>query len=878
MEIFHNLKQDALILTPNRRLTVSLKKSYAEYKQSQGYQCWPSLDILPLNSWFERLWQEYTVNTFDVYPRLLTSEQELILWEEIVTNDPENSHLLQVRQTAELAQSAWGLLKQYKVEKHHTKLDTTEDSRVFLRWATQFENKCKENHWLDSPSLVNMIQNQLLLKTITLPSQIILFGFTEPSKQLKDFFNACHELGSEISESNTHIQNHSTHRLALPEIESEMMAMALHAKNYLAAHPDANMACVVPNLEDKRDMILRIFSEVFTPPGYVVKNYLDCPFNISAGKNLASYPIIQAAFRLLELYKKKISIEHFHELLRSPFFAAAESEMLPRAYLQQRIQEENLSEIILEKVLSDDHLDIKSFCPILWEKLSLFCNQTKTFNNHHPCHQWITFFTDMLKLFGWPGERSTNSEEYQAIERWLKVLNQFKSFDPLLKPISYTQALSTLYRLTQNIVFQPESPETPIQILGMLEAAEVPFDHIWIMGMDDTAWPESPKPNPFIPHSLQKALNMPHASPERELLFCEAMTQQFQKSGKEIIFSHSLQNDVSELRASALIENFSELPAFDLQTHSVKKHIFQHRELENFKDEKGPPIPSQEIISGGVKIFELQAACPFKAFSELRLFAKMQDDFSLGLRAKDKGNIIHYILEKFWQDVKNSTTLLQLSEKEIQDKVKQLIQKSLKKFAKSHFNQKEYLLLETIRLEKIILSWIEIEKSRPSFDVISQEETLVAPIANFNIKLRIDRIDEVIGFGKLIIDYKTGKNITIKHCFGDRPESLQLPLYCVIHPENIIGMAFAKIHSENLELEGISQRSLDFPSIKILSQVKWSHTQQWSEQINHWQQQLENLGQAFSDGHAEVNPKEIEKTCQYCHLKSFCRINENHYE
>jgi ATP-dependent helicase/DNAse subunit B len=42
-----------------------------------------------------------------------------------------------------------------------------------------------------------------------------------------------------------------------------------------------------------------------------------------------------------------------------------------------------------------------------------------------------------------------------------------------------------------------------------------------------------------------------------------------------------------------------------------------------------------------------------------------------------------------------------------------------------------------------------------------------------------------------------------------------------------------------------------------------------------WKENIEQLARDFLSGHAEVDPSDYPKTCQYCGLESLCRIAEN---
>lgn len=868
-----------ITLTPNRRLSASLIKQFTQEAIASQKKCWETPVILPFSSWLENLWREYTLSKFEKFPRVLTPAQELIVWENLILQSSASSNLMQIAETAELAKSAWGLLKQYQLTLSHPKLDVTEDSAVFLTWAKAFQLYCDNNNFIDQHSLTDIISKKIEENTITVKDTIRLYGFTEICPQHQKLLSNIEKSGTPITYQHTEIIANSIQRAHLPDTETEMRNMALAAKTAYEKNPNAKIGCVVPNLEDRREMVLRIFSEVFTPKGFYTREPLTLPFNISAGRNLAAYPIIRTALTLLSLSHESLSLEKLSAILHSPFLGDAENEMLNRAAFTNQLYRANISTFTLKQLVANDAKpSLATYSPKLTTRFKLLIEQTPEANHKKSISTWIDTFVEWLTLLGWPGERTTNSAEHQAIKRWLELLNQFKQLDPIIPIQTCSRTLKYLIQFTKNDVFQPESPETSIQILGMLEAAELSFDQLWIMGMDDTTWPPSPKPNPFIPLHLQKNLKMPHASPERELQFCKAITEQLKKSAHKVLFTSALQNDETELRPSALIENLpeTEFPIESDKTTRAAYLIFDHKNIEMILDHVATPVTDASTISGGTKIFELQAACPFKAFSEIRLYAKPVDALALGLRAIDRGIIVHKILEIFWKEIKDSKTLKSRSAEEIETSIANAIATTLKIYRDQKIDSTRYLALESIRLQKLIKEWIQLEMTRPDFTVISQEQTYSIEIGAIPVTLRIDRIDEVVIHGKLIIDYKTGKNIDIKSCFGDRPESLQLPLYCIIDPDNTVGIAYAKIHPEKMQLEGVSKMNLDINTIKSISEVNYSDATIWSEQIARWKNTLMQLSTDFCNGEASVDPKDDEITCEYCQLKPFCRIHEKY--
>jgi len=189
-------------------------------------------------------------------------------------------------------------------------------------------------------------------------------------------------------------------------------------------------------------------------------------------------------------------------------------------------------------------------------------------------------------------------------------------------------------------------------------------------------------------------------------------------------------------------------------------------------------------------------------------------------------------------------------------------------------SNKRYLNLEIQRLRKILLQWLKLESTRPSFTVEFQEHEIETTIGNIPVKIRADRIDKLDDGSHLIIDYKTGKYNDIKKFFGERPEEPQLPLYSLAHGENTSAIAFGQVHPDDMGLLGVSKKNIEIKSIKILPELNYATANLWNEQLQQWQTVLENLGNQFLNGIAHVDPKDINTVCDNCQLHTFCRVHE----
>lgn len=869
LNLFNSLTSKTIVISPNRRLAATLSKRYQTYQIDRQQASWPTADILPYQSFLQRLWLDYTASCFAKLPLLLSPIHEQVIWETIIAQSKNNNQLLQITETADICKSAFTLLRQWQLIIDDPLFKQTEDSLALYQWSKIFLQTCAQKNWIDNATLPDLLNEYIKQKQIAVPEKIILIGFTEINPQMQRLLNTFSQQGCIIETIELQHANTKCYRLSFNNAEDEILAMARWAKSTISKHTDANIGCVIPNLDKVRDRVVQLFEIVFK------QNQL---FNISAGKPLSEYPIIHAALQLLALHRSSVYLDAFSYLLLTPFMDNGDSERIKRAKFDVLLRRYNVNRIDIKYQLqaANSFYYLSQHVPQLATRLEKFYSYLDQLNSHCAHSEWAHIFTQLLTLLGWPGERSLNSEEYQTVSQWLILLNNFSTLDNIAEPVNLPQALSTLNKIARRQIFQPKSPDAPIQVLGLLEAAGLTFDYLWVASMDDMSWPPQPKPNPLLPKKLQRELQMPHASAERELKFSQLLTQQFKQSAQYVFFSHAEKQDEIELQASPLIKDVPEYISHKLLSDHFTlpaQMIFGQRQLTYYIDTQGPQQTASNVL-GGVNILKQQALCPFKAFAEWRLYAREIEQPLPGLRNKDRGTILHKALEIIWGHLRDQQTLLSLNDKEITSIIDNGITQALATFPVPSINAKTYLTLETIRLKKLIFDWLAVEKDRQPFTVVAHEQQLQMNIQQLHLTIKIDRIDKLADGKKIIIDYKTGSNNDINHWLSTRPEEPQLPLYALHDTENIIGITFAQITPGNNKFIGLSRYDIDISGIRCIEEIKKLNGISWDNQLQAWQQTLTDLSTAFCNGQAQVDPKDSKQTCMWCQLQSLCRINE----
>ncbi len=886
-DILTALGQGATLITANKRLSGTLRANYAQHTAASGARVWNTPDALPTQAWLQRCWEMALLSSAgSELPRLLSATQERCLWDRIIRRDLEHRPLLEHTGCARKAQAAWNLAKSWEVEigeghvqsqfRYHV------DSEAFLRWARHFEQRCTDGNWLSQAALPETLTDLFNTGAIETPPTLILFGFDELTPALTALLSMLREHGCRIRWLEPTGRHAAPKLTACSDLRSEALAMAQWARRRLADTPDASIGIVVPELGSQRAILTRALDECLLPealaPG---RGHLDRPYNISLGLPLAEHPVIHSASRLLALLESKVTRTQTAQLLRSPFIAGWPQEAGARAMLDARLRESGELSVTLKHLsFMAGQVDQAHGCPILARHLDDWLSLRGALTDPAPPSVWATQFTALLTTLGWCKGHLLSSEEFQVLESWRELLSGLSTLDAFLPQLSATDARTLISVMAQDKTFQAQTTPAPVQVMGVLESVGQQFDHLWIMGLHDAAWPLPPNPNPFIPLTLQRARGLPHASEARELQFARTLTQRLLTSANEIVVSYPCNSGDESLGPSPLISDLAPIAVETLnpdQTATWRDTIRRDSRMETLTHDPAPPLPI-EAVSGGSGIFKHQAACPFRAFAELRLGARALGTGEIGLDARVRGSLIHRVLEKVWQELGSQTTLLEMDRTVLVTLVRGAVDTALAEATRHHPDtlSGRFRELESARLLAQVMEWLDLERTRPPFRVKAREQAVQTRIGALEIRVVIDRIDELEDGRLALIDYKTG-SVSPTEWFGERPDEPQLPLYSMAVPGPIAALAFAQLRTGETAFKGIAAEQGLIPSISSFDKVRPTREMtSWREVLERWHATMIQLAESFASGEAAVSPKTFPKTCNYCPLPTLCRIDELH--
>ena len=833
------------VVTPNRRLAQSLMADFDAHQAARGLAAWEAPDIVPLEAFVARLWEDAFYSERDL-PVLLTAGQEQAIWEEVLAG----ADLLSIARTAAQCRDAWRLSHAWRIPAG----PGSDDAQAFREWARRYEARTRgEIDAARLPDLILGLQREGVqkdLKKTAPPKLLVAYAFDIVPPQTRDLLESFALAHCAPGRSDGRAL-----KLSFRSARRELEQAAAWARARLEEGA-GRIGIVVPDLAKRSKEVVRVFSRAMQP-GYNLPGAMRSamPFNLSLGEPLAEAPAVHFALSLIRLSFQEIEFASVSRLVRSPFLAGAETEMTRRARLDRDLRETLGADVSLGKLVAS-----AGRCALLRQCLErVFQLRTESSNTFAG---WARHFSALLDAAGFPGERASDSEEFQALAKWHETLGELAKLERVSKPVSIQRAFASLAHLCGETLFQPaaDGPAAPIQILGVLESAGLRFDCLWVSGLTDGAWPLDARPNPFIPVALQKKAGVPQASPERSAALDRRLTEEWLAAAAEVVVSWPAKEEDRDLAPSPLIAQVPggalELPEFP----RLRDLLFSRKNLLNVEDRSGPSVPPGPV-RGGTRVLADQAACPFRAFARWRLAAEPLEAPLAGPDASDRGKLLHALMREIWAELKTSSALQGRD-------LAPVIERAAAAAVQEAGIEGRFAELERVRLARLAAEWLAIERNRKGFEVVAVEEKRSLRLAGLEFEGRIDRLDRLLEGegGHVLIDYKSGYRVTPKDWEPPRPDDPQLPLYAVAAPEELAAVAFAKLRRGAMRFAGFSRTRDLVPNVRA--------AKNWPALLAEWKKDTEALAGGFAAGEAAVDPKRDLKTCLRCDLQTLCRVYE----
>ncbi|HTY04097.1 MAG TPA: PD-(D/E)XK nuclease family protein [Rhodocyclaceae bacterium] len=861
-----------LVLCANQRLVRHLRAEHDRAQVAAGQWSWQPLAALTVGAWLD----DVTAGALlaggipaGEAPRLvLNVTQERLLWEQAINAHVADGEdpLFDREGLAALAAEANQLCEVWNLKPD---AQASEETQRFVAWRRHVRAECEPRGWLDAARHRAWQIRCLANGAGRLPASVAFAGFDRHSPPEMELRRVLVQRGVAVSELSLGREEAGAAVVSpCADRRAECRAAAAWASERLAAQPDARLGIVAIELSGVREMLVAALDDALHPESLLPAN-AEAPrrYNVSLGTQLARQPVVAVALELLHLCANPRRCEQarLSALLTGPYWSAWQGEAEGRARLDAAMRRHLPPALGVPQALTFARRFEKKGLRIARTRgaIEALVNAIDGNSGRRLPSAWAGVFAQLLDDAGWPGERPLSSREWQAREALMATLDELGALDAVLGKVPLAEANRQLARLCRERVFQPETVGTPsVEVVGPLEAAGLAFDALWVLGMNDDAWPPAPRPNPLLPADSQRRAQATNASSEVQLEFARSVQRRLMHAAPEIVFSWAKGEGDKQLRASPLLAGLPER-APPAALPSVIARMVGTGRIERIEDHRAPPLAEGEHVAGGTRLLQAQALCPAWAFYQFRLGARPLDEPVEGLDAMDRGTLLHRVMERFF----SGRTQAQLAAMSAEEGTRAIDDAVASAFADFDGEREERLpprfaALEQARLAQLLAQWLPLELARPvPFAVAASEENEKVEIEGLALDLRADRVDELADGRRLVVDYKTGDPKT-RGWDDERLAEPQLPLYATQCGAS--GVMFARVRTDDCGFVGWAEEKDLVDGVKAVD---------WPATLERWRAALATVAREVRAGHAEVTFKR-EEDLKFCDVRPLLRLPE----
>jgi len=860
------------MLTPNRRLARAIRSAYDEHQAANGSRAWATPVIMPLGQWLEECWSEEVMRGALEARQILDVPRQRRLWRQIIESDDRSFSLLGPAPAAQRCQQARAALKLWQVPLSDSavaqEFSFSEDSAAFHRWLARFDAHCNDAGLIcPEDALAQLLDAQSSLSA----ARAVLID----AEELPPLHATLLAKTADLQRLDTGFEGEQTHPVqAFADTRSELQAVSRWCLQRVEESREGRYAVVMQDMHQARELL-----EMFLRKGFncLTARYESLPVNFATGLTLDRVPLVRDALRVLTLGGVELVLDDFVKTLHSRF--------VPPPALGSAALNEGLNALL---ELGSARLPLRivqqllpargdSQAPMPWEQMALLARQGRWQQRARAPSQWIEPFRVLLGAWGWPMGASLDSLEHQQFEHWQQALDALATYDVVCGDIPWSDAVALLREHCSQSLFQPRTEDAAIQVLGPLETTGLRFDAMWVVGMSALQWPPAPRPNPYLPRNLQRRLRMPHADVEWEREAAVRRLARWRHSARDLQASFVDRQDDSRVPVSPLLRNWEQTPGkaseeVDHRWVAQREHIIKTA-ISLAEVPLGSAERARKHVAAGM--LQEMAACPFQAFASRRLQATPRQEPVSGLSPGERGSLVHDALYRIFGVIVDSAALREKDPPALTALITEAVTGAMGTLSdeRRELLGTAVLQLEKVRLAALLGSWLALEKQRPgSFTVREREVTREISLAGLTLRMRLDRVDELHGGARMIIDYKSGRGDSISGWFSAPPSRPQLPLYGLLDPP-ADAIAYATLAPGDQGFKGVGAESfVAGVSDDVAKASRNPDIAGMNEARAFWRESLDGIALDFAAGRADVDPSK--EACRYCARQALCRIAE----
>ncbi len=846
------------ILAPNAELAAALFDAVERVHQDAGRDVWPTPRVRDFGSWLRE--QHAGRQLADATsPRALSDIDERELWRAVIDSSEVGQDILEPAGAARAARRARRAIHEYgiplrAVAEHAA---TSEESRVFLDWNRQFDERCRA---------LNCISADEVLGRIPPSAEPIAWIESPVWRPMARQWLQRHGrmLAPPINVSRAVYRHHAVSPAA------ELAAIADWALANVSSTERFRAWICVPDLNQRRTEVVDALDAALAPQRFDLSDSTaKAPYAVAGGTPLADFAAVRVALDTLAASVGRVPFERFSALLRAPELQASAVEAGAAAILDVQLRKYGPSEadlatwlMLAERIAAAQGIGAVAAV----QRLNGAVRALDGLHGAHPISRWIPAWIAAFESAPWALRQRWSSVEFQAAERFRELLGQLATADAIFGTHSRQSAQRILRRAAGDTAFQAQTGVPPIWVSGQLIDPWLTYDGLWVSSCNDERWPPPVDPIPLLPVRLQREFGVVAAAAESQLLSALELQSRWQARADQCVFSYADPGDGRPAAPSPLLPNGASLSSSSQPQPHWRRLLQAAPALERLTDEIAPAFGTGERTRG-VSTLKAQSRCAFRGFAETRLQCERLERPVPGFNERERGELVHHALEHIWSVLRDSSALESISPDAKAQLLDDSVTRALARVCRERDPGLRWRLRERERMGGVLYKWLETERQREAFEVEQLEHgTQVVRFAGLDFAVRIDRVDRLADGARVLIDYKTG--IATADWRGERPDNPQLPIYALLRPEDLVAVAYGRVNAAECSFVAETERPAIFKPRGRISALEGMPS--LSALIEVWSGRIESLAADFAAGYAAVAP--TVRACKTCRLHGLCRV------
>jgi ATP-dependent helicase/nuclease subunit B len=865
-DIFQAIERGMTIVVPSRQRAQAVRLAYAAATLATNRRVWSTPDVLPFDAWLARELDRRAAAGHAV-PRVLSAAEEWLLWRQAASLLTHDLDLISRGPLSDALRSASRLAVEYCLDPAALRGASGTEARL-LYDAERTVRARADDLGADTSA-------RLADACVGGERPVLIAGITKASPHLAKLIERRNEAGCKTTLRMPASRSTGTTRAVIAsDASAELEQIAEWCRARVQQRPDVRLLVLLSGSGEARERLVGLIRQSIDPRGAATGDLLGPRraeiATIEGGAPLSRAPLAAHALDSLAWLAGAAEFADVSAWLSAPYWLVPETQ---RARIDLWMRDRAGLE-----------LDPRALLSMLATVPEPLVPAAKALANHVQAalqklgagnaspRQWSERFRDALAALGWPGERVLNSDAEQTRARFMELLDDFGQLAAAVPSIPRQDAIAWLRELAGRTSFRPASGDPLVTISPMLADPIVRYDGIWVAGLHADAWPQPVQPDPFLPLSAQIAAGVPAASAVARAEEARLLLGAWQAATDELILSAPARSDDVELSLSPMLKPF-------LQTTSDEAELLEwlalqlHREgqTHSFEDSVGLPWDPAKPLPLGTRSVDLQNRCPFRAYAELRLGG---DELSVpepGVPADVRGMLLHAALEALWRALGNSRALLETSPERLTALIADSVEQAARiPFGTAHERRTPAQARELARTARLIHALCDVEKQRAHFAVKATELEQTVQVGGAQLRMRIDRVDQLEAGGLAILDYKSGKRVP-GGWDRERPTHPQLLAYLAAIGEEARAVATVNVTASEVRFDGVAASAGLLPKVRGVSAPGANgDTDAWTLRRREWLACVEKLAADFLSGRAVVDP--MPNACEYCPVIGVCRV------